>query len=83
MIDLDQFTGTAVDGQVEDADAFSGSRLRVIKQWGPRRLWDEVELAYQWWVSEGRPSHDRFGMSVGPDSQSVWLDDPSRPVLMG
>ncbi|MFZ0118549.1 MAG: methyltransferase domain-containing protein [Pseudonocardiaceae bacterium] len=54
----------------------------VIKQWGPRRLWDEVEVAYQWWVSEGRPSHDRFGISVGPGGQLVWLDDPSRPVLM-
>ncbi len=54
----------------------------VIKQWGPRRLWDEVESAYHWWVSEGRPSHDRFGISVGSGGQAVWLDDPSRPVLM-
>ncbi len=52
----------------------------VIKQWGLRRLWNEVELAYQWWVSKGRPSHDRFGISVGPTGQSVWLDDPSQPV---
>ncbi|MGH3755411.1 MAG: hypothetical protein ACRDRP_22495 [Pseudonocardiaceae bacterium] len=41
-----------------------------------------VELAYQWWVSKGRPSHDRFGISVGPAGQSVWLDEPSQPVLM-
>jgi protein-L-isoaspartate O-methyltransferase len=54
----------------------------VIKQWGPRQLWDEVELAYRWWVSKGRPSHDRFGISVGPTGQSVWLDEPSQPVLM-
>lgn len=52
----------------------------VIKQWGPRRLWHEVELAYQWWVNKGRPAHDRFGLSVSPDGQSVWLDDPSHPV---
>ncbi|MGH3673033.1 MAG: methyltransferase domain-containing protein [Pseudonocardiaceae bacterium] len=51
----------------------------VIKQWGPRRLWDEVELAYQWWVHNGRPTHDRFGLSVGPAGQSVWLDEPGRP----
>ena len=52
----------------------------VIKQWGPRRLWDEVELAYQWWVEKGRPTHDRFGISVSPDGHSVWLDSPSQPV---
>ncbi len=52
----------------------------VVKQWGPRRLWDEIELAYQWWVSKGRPAHDRFGISVSPDGQSVWLDDPCSPI---
>jgi hypothetical protein len=45
-------------------------------------VWDEVEFAYQWWVRKGRPSHDRFGISVGPTGQSVWLDEPSQPVLM-
>jgi hypothetical protein len=29
-----------------------------------------------------RPSHDRFGISVGPTGQSVWLDEPGQPVLM-
>ncbi len=53
----------------------------VIKQWGPRRLWDEVERAYQWWVGSGRPTHHRFGITVDPTGQSVWLDEPSRPVL--
>jgi hypothetical protein len=40
------------------------------------------KFAYQWWVRKGRPSHDRFGISVGPTGQSVWLDEPGQPVLM-
>ena len=71
-------------------DAGSGSRAIVtadpdepdivIKQWGPRLLWDEVELAYRWWVHEGRPTHDRFGLSLGPEGQSCWLDEPDQPL---
>ncbi|MEU9110585.1 methyltransferase domain-containing protein [Streptomyces sp. NPDC048483] len=50
-----------------------------VWQSGSRRLWDEVEAAYRWWVGNGRPLHDRFGLTVTPDGQRVWLDDPGTP----
>lgn len=50
-----------------------------VWQAGERRLWDEVEAAYGWWVGHGRPDHTRFGLTVGPGpaGQRVWLDDPA------
>ncbi|NIY69195.1 methyltransferase domain-containing protein [Streptomyces malaysiensis] len=50
-----------------------------VWQAGERRLWDEVEAAYGWWVGRGRPDHNRFGLTVGPAlaGPRVWLDDPA------
>ncbi|ARF59148.1 protein-L-isoaspartate(D-aspartate) O-methyltransferase [Streptomyces gilvosporeus] len=52
-----------------------GTRARVWQS-GPRRLWNEVEAAYQWWTGLGQPGIDRFGLTVTPEGQRVWLDDP-------
>ncbi|MGA5409136.1 methyltransferase domain-containing protein [Streptomyces lavendulocolor] len=46
-------------------------------QAGPRRLWDEAEAAYRWWEHNGKPRHDRFGLTVTAEGQAVWLDDPA------
>lgn len=65
-------------------DQWSGSwaRLRYdpafrdtheVRQSGPRRLWDEVEAAYHWWVDQGSPAADRWWFEVGPDGQRVTL----------
>lgn len=57
-----------------------GSRA-VVRQSGPRRLWDEVETAVSWWVGQGGPDLGRFGLDVGPDGGvRVWLDRPGRGV---
>ncbi|MEU5306492.1 methyltransferase domain-containing protein [Streptomyces noursei] len=48
-----------------------------VWQSGPRRLWDEVETAYHWWAAQGCPGFDRFGLTVTPDGQQVWLDEPT------
>lgn len=53
-----------------------GKTARVWQQ-GPRRLWDEVEAAFRWWVDSGRPDHTRFGLSVTAEGERVWLDDPA------
>ncbi|MGP3981987.1 methyltransferase domain-containing protein [Streptomyces sp. KR80] len=52
---------------------------RVARVWqsGPRCLWDEVEAAYRWWDDHGRPTHERFGLTITPDGQRAWLDDPA------
>ncbi|MFJ2579378.1 methyltransferase domain-containing protein [Kitasatospora aureofaciens] len=51
-----------------------------VVQSGPRRLWDEVEAAYRWWTDQGRPGHERFGLTVTPEGQTAWLDSPDNPV---
>ncbi|MFG1704966.1 methyltransferase domain-containing protein [Nonomuraea sp. M3C6] len=51
-----------------------------IYQVGARPLWDEVVDAYFRWVSWGEPGRDRFGMSVTPDGQRIWLDSADRIV---
>jgi hypothetical protein len=57
-----------------------GASSFPVRQHGPRTLWDEVEVAYQWWVGAGRPDVTRFGLTVDADGQRVWLDSPDRLV---
>ncbi len=53
----------------------------TVYQSGPRGLWDEVEAAHRWWVQQGRPGFDRFGLTVARDGRlTAWLDSPDRPV---
>jgi protein-L-isoaspartate O-methyltransferase len=54
----------------------------VVRQGGPRRLWDEIVSAYHWWKNAGEPDADRFGVTVGPTTQTVWLDDPSHTLAV-
>ncbi|GII64530.1 protein-L-isoaspartate O-methyltransferase [Sphaerisporangium krabiense] len=54
-------------------------RVAVLQR-GPRDLWDEVEAAYLRWVSWGTPSKERFGMTVTPQGQHIWLDSPQNPL---
>ncbi|MEU2789404.1 methyltransferase domain-containing protein [Streptomyces sp. NPDC007100] len=54
-----------------------GGEARVWQS-GSRRLWDEAEGAYRWWVANGRPGHDRFGLTVTEEGERVWLDEPGR-----
>jgi protein-L-isoaspartate O-methyltransferase len=58
-----------------------GLREYPVRQHGPRRLFEELEDAYSWWKSLGSPAHTRFGLSVTPDGQYVWLDDPGNVVV--
>lgn len=60
-----------------------GEREARVWQSGPRRLWDETEAAYRWWVEQGRPEHTRFGLTVTPAGETAWLDESSQPVGSG
>ncbi|MGH3929360.1 MAG: hypothetical protein ACRDTF_05220 [Pseudonocardiaceae bacterium] len=53
-----------------------------VRQHGPRRLWDEAEVAHAWWVAHGRPARTRFGLTVTPEHQRIWLDEPSNPLAL-
>ncbi|WP_158889475.1 methyltransferase domain-containing protein [Amycolatopsis anabasis] len=72
---------------IELHDVASGSWARVdvvppgpefiVRQLGSRRLWNEAESAYRWWLDHGKPEPKRYGLSVAPDgTQTVWLDEP-------
>jgi protein-L-isoaspartate O-methyltransferase len=74
------------DGNWSLASRLDGSWARTVRDedgscllthGGPRRLWDEYETAAQEWVDLGRPSWDRYGMTITPDRRhTVWLDRP-------
>ncbi|MCT9933183.1 methyltransferase domain-containing protein [Planotetraspora sp. A-T 1434] len=51
-----------------------------VNQYGPRSLWDELEEVFFTWVGWGNPARDRFGLTVAPDGQRVWLDSPDNPL---
>ncbi|MER7670815.1 methyltransferase domain-containing protein [Kitasatospora sp. NPDC096128] len=71
-----------------DWDGTRDTARYTVWQHGPRRLWEEVEAAHRWWLENGRPGPERFGLTVTPDGQWVWLDEPragsgfaARPAL--
>lgn len=51
----------------------------LVRQYGERKLWHEVEEAAKFWNSEGRPGYERFGITATPEHQYVWYDDPGDP----
>jgi hypothetical protein len=51
-----------------------------VRQHGPRRLWDEVETAHAWWIEHGCPGRACYGLTITPDTQTVWLDQPNNTV---
>jgi methyltransferase of ATP-grasp peptide maturase system len=50
-----------------------------VTQDGPRRLWDEAEKAHTLWSDLGEPRRSRFGITVDPNVQELWLDNPDSP----
>ncbi len=51
----------------------------TIRQGGPARLWNQVETAYQQWQQIGRPTRDRFGLTIDNGQHTIWLDHPDSP----
>ncbi len=47
-----------------------------LTQSGPRRLWDDIETIHQTWRSLDKPPRERFGVTVTPHRQAIWLDTP-------
>ncbi|WP_030218190.1 methyltransferase domain-containing protein [Streptomyces bikiniensis] len=70
----DATSWAAIDWDGKSEDRFT------VWQYGPRRLWNEVEAAYAWWTLHNRPGPDRFGLTVTPEGQTAWLDTSRRPV---
>lgn len=47
---------------------------------GDRDLWEDAVRAYFWWVGQGSPGRDRFGLTVVPGTETVWLGAPTNPI---
>jgi methyltransferase of ATP-grasp peptide maturase system len=50
--------------------------LHTVTEAGPRRLWSIVEQAHGQWIDLDRPGWERFGLTVTPDRQTLWLGQP-------
>ncbi|MFD8547495.1 methyltransferase domain-containing protein [Streptomyces sp. NPDC059649] len=62
----------------------SGTPDAVVYQSGPRRLWDEVEQALAWWSDRGKPSLDRFGLTIASDGTfHPWFERPTQALPFG
>lgn len=68
-------------GSWAECDYTPGCRDFEVTQSGPRRLWDEVSASYLRWLSLGRPTLDRFGLTVSSAGLRVWLDRPGVMLL--
>ncbi|GHE42692.1 protein-L-isoaspartate O-methyltransferase [Streptosporangium violaceochromogenes] len=47
---------------------------------GHRPLWEEVVDAHTRWVGWGRRGRERYGITVAPDGQRIWLDSPEHVI---
>ncbi|PWI41254.1 protein-L-isoaspartate(D-aspartate) O-methyltransferase [Streptomyces sp. ICBB 8177] len=47
----------------------------LVRQLGPRPLWDELLCVLEWWRRGGSPGPRHFGLTVTPNGQSAWLLD--------
>ncbi|WP_027344064.1 ATP-grasp peptide maturase system methyltransferase [Hamadaea tsunoensis] len=73
----DQLWLFAADGSWSMLDAAT----KEVEQFGPRRLWDEVERAFGLWKQNGGPARERLGLTVDRSGKhSFWLDEPSRTL---
>jgi protein-L-isoaspartate O-methyltransferase len=50
----------------------------VVTQYGPRRLWDELETAYRAWLAAGQPGEHNFRLIISPEGQRVTPNQASR-----
>ncbi|WP_157252184.1 methyltransferase domain-containing protein [Nonomuraea typhae] len=77
------FTARAGDTQGDSWATAAGPYGRTevqVTQGGGRRVWEEVERAFMAWLRAGRPTPERFGITVSPAGQYLWIDLPWRIV---
>lgn len=64
------------DGSWAEITLATENGPHAVAEGGPRRLWGCVENAHRIWTELGRPGWDRFGLTVTPQSHTVWFDQP-------
>jgi protein-L-isoaspartate(D-aspartate) O-methyltransferase len=50
----------------------------LVRQGGPRQLWQEIQEAFFTWTGYGQPTRDRFGITITPHGMRTWLDRPDQ-----
>lgn len=70
-------TGDGVITPLSDGVSLATVDGGQVTQTGPRDLWDLAERVFGVWEKHGRPGLDRIGVTVTPEEQFVWLDDPA------
>jgi protein-L-isoaspartate O-methyltransferase len=68
------------DGSWAQVPRTAEGEIAQIEYGGPRDVWAVIEEATAWWTRYGRPSVQRFGLTVSAAGERVWLDEPSFPV---
>ncbi|MEU6644494.1 hypothetical protein ABZ863_18330 [Saccharomonospora sp. NPDC046836] len=62
------------DGSWAEITLVSQDGRHAVAEGGPRRLWSLVEHAHHTWTDLGRPGWDSFGLTVTPETHTVWFD---------
>ncbi|WP_280701329.1 protein-L-isoaspartate(D-aspartate) O-methyltransferase [Kitasatospora sp. GP82] len=57
-----------------------GQDVAQVRQYGPRRLGNEFEAVFHWWVDNDLPGVECFGLTVDERGRRGWLDSPDNPV---
>ncbi len=78
MLLADGATAQAAAGSVDRVIATAAVQLgrlpyALVRQAGPRRLWDEAAVAYRWWVQQGRPPIESWRWTVTSHRQRLGL----------
>lgn len=71
---------SAADGSWCEIDELSTDGARRVWEAGPHQLWRIIEDAHATWLTRGRPGWERFGLTVRPAQQWVWLDSPDSDI---
>lgn len=75
LADTDATSWAAVDYDGQQTNSFA------VSQFGPRRLWDQIEGAFRQWTHWGRPGVGRYGLTLAPSGEpTLWLDHPEHPL---
>jgi protein-L-isoaspartate(D-aspartate) O-methyltransferase len=51
----------------------------LVRQQGIRRLWDEAESAYRWWIDHGKPVGPDWVWTIAPGHQTIQLGSATGP----
>ena len=76
-------TDDAAEPSWAAADYYPDSRETRVTENGNRSLWAEAEAAYLAWLSAGCPAQDRYGLTITPAGQHLWLDTPEHRIPPG